>query len=403
MQASGSIAIVGGGPSGLLAAIALARRGIRTTVFERDVHPELAPRFNPDRSYTIDITGHGLRALRHIDATSYFDAHLLRFKGIQHRGRVAQPWNEPGWTGSRGDIVRALMAPIAERHGELVTFEFESRVTAVDVHAGALTCESAGDGGATRRFDLIIGADGAGSVVREAMREQVPGFTVATKSIPNYVTMLALDRVSDEMDANYLQALSLRHFYVGGAISGDGESRPPIWFCAIGSKHELSFSSVQEARRFLGDTCPELFDMASDEAIAAFAQRRCYHVGRTLTCSQLHGGRAVLLGDAAAAFPPIGQGVNAAMESAMVLDRHIGEASTDLVDAAARYSTAWKPEADAVSWISQQTLFDNPLNTLRSLVTMAIGQNVVDQAKSSSMSYAQVRDKAKRLGPVWTR
>src|SRR5919199_1064035 len=90
------IAIVGGGPAGLVAAIALARRGIRTTVFEREVHPERAPRFNPDRSYTIDITGHGLRALRHIDATSYFDARMLPFNGIKYKGRLVQEWAEPG-------------------------------------------------------------------------------------------------------------------------------------------------------------------------------------------------------------------------------------------------------------------------------------------------------------------
>jgi thioredoxin reductase len=52
-----TIALVGGGPAALVAAIALARRGIRTSVFERDTHPEIAPRFNPDRSYTIDISG----------------------------------------------------------------------------------------------------------------------------------------------------------------------------------------------------------------------------------------------------------------------------------------------------------------------------------------------------------
>ena len=46
----GEIAIVGGGPVGLVAAIALARRGIRTTVFERDTRAETAPRFNPNRS-----------------------------------------------------------------------------------------------------------------------------------------------------------------------------------------------------------------------------------------------------------------------------------------------------------------------------------------------------------------
>ena len=59
-----SIAIIGGGPAGLVAAIAFARRGLRSTVYERAADPATLPRVNPDRSYTIDITGHGLRALR---------------------------------------------------------------------------------------------------------------------------------------------------------------------------------------------------------------------------------------------------------------------------------------------------------------------------------------------------
>ena len=44
MSAIARIAIVGGGPSGLVIANALARRGIATTVFERDAHPEIAAR-----------------------------------------------------------------------------------------------------------------------------------------------------------------------------------------------------------------------------------------------------------------------------------------------------------------------------------------------------------------------
>jgi len=83
MEEAGSIAFVGGGPASLVAAIALARRGVPSTVFERDTHPEAAPRFNPDRSYTIDISGHGYRALRHIEACPCFDERLITFKGIK--------------------------------------------------------------------------------------------------------------------------------------------------------------------------------------------------------------------------------------------------------------------------------------------------------------------------------
>jgi len=110
------IGIIGGGPGGLTAAIALARRGVRSTVFERDAHPSLMPRFNPDRSYPIDITGHGLKALRHIDALAHFDTHLTPFRGIKYGRRVLDPWHEPGWIGSRGDITRALMSLAEERH-----------------------------------------------------------------------------------------------------------------------------------------------------------------------------------------------------------------------------------------------------------------------------------------------
>jgi 2-polyprenyl-6-methoxyphenol hydroxylase-like FAD-dependent oxidoreductase len=403
-QESGGIAIIGGGPAGLVAAIALARRGIATTIFERDAHPELAPRFNPDRSYTIDITGHGLRALRHIDATGYFDDRLLPFRGIQYEDRVVEDWPEPGWTGSRGDILRALMAVATDRHKESVHVEFGCRVSHVDVLAGEVSFTPPGGVAVRRRFDLVVGADGAGSTIRQAMQKQIPGFSVTKKSLPNYLTMIALDRLSDQLDETYLQALATRPFCVAGAIPGDEESDGPRWFCGIGTRRPLSFSSAAEARGYLRRNCPRVLDLASGGAIAAFAGRTCYHIGQKLTCSRLAGGRAVLLGDAAGPFPPIGQGVNAAMEAAAELDRCIGAAgpgADSLAGAAARYDAAWKPELDAVSWISEKMLFENRLHTLRANVTMRAGRNVIGRAKSSQVPWSQVQAEARRWGPLW--
>src|SRR5439155_16706454 len=242
-EGAADIAIVGCGPAALVVAIALARRGIRTTVFERDPHPEQAPRFNPDRSYTIDISGHGLRALRHIDACSYFDERLIRFKGLKI-GRTTEEWSLPGWTGSRGDILRALMALAEEKYREWARFEFECRVTGVDVHAGTVTCNPPSGTPVSRQFDLIIGADGAGSVVRHAMLQQVGEFTVESKSLPNYCTMIELDRVGDEMDRNYLHGLSTRPFCVAGAIKGEKGPDTSRWFCAVGTKAKAVFSSA---------------------------------------------------------------------------------------------------------------------------------------------------------------
>ena len=77
-----SVAIIGGGPAGLTLAAALAQQGgFEIAVFERADDHSSAETYNPDRSYTIDITGHGLRAARFIGVTDRFDAGLIHFKG----------------------------------------------------------------------------------------------------------------------------------------------------------------------------------------------------------------------------------------------------------------------------------------------------------------------------------
>jgi kynurenine 3-monooxygenase len=402
---AGTVAILGAGPSGLVLAIALARRGLSSTVFERDVHPDAAPRFNPDRSYTIDISGHGLKALRHIDACSEFDDRMIRFKGLKIPGGGTEEWTLPGWTGSRGDILRALMA-VLEKYGDLVTMEFETPVESADTLSGSLTVAPKSGPPMTRTFDLIVGADGAGSTIRAALRDQIPGFTVTAKSFPNYCTMIELDKVGNLLDKNYLHGLSTSPFCVAGAIKGDEGSLSARWFCAIGTKKHIEFPSAEEARRFLQERCPRVLEFTGDKQVEAFAKRTCYHIGRSLNCSQFHGGKAVLIGDAAAPYPPIGQGVNGAMESAMTLDQCISEAGNlpdRLPVAAARYTGAWKPEADAVSWISERSLFENRLHAVRALATEKLGLSIFAQAKSAEIPYSEVRRKAERLWPLWAR
>jgi 2-polyprenyl-6-methoxyphenol hydroxylase-like FAD-dependent oxidoreductase len=405
VKSFGTIAILGAGPAGLLLAIALARRGLSATVIERDVPPDIAPRFNPDRSYTIDISGHGLKALRHIDAVAEFDRRMYRFKGLKIPGRGTEEWTLPGWTGSRGDILRALMSVLG-RYKDMVAMEFETNVEGVNPVAGSLTSRQRSGESIVRSFDLIVGADGAGSTVRSALQSQVPGFTVTSKSFPNYCTMIELDNVGERLDKHYLHGLSTRPFCVAGAIRGDDGPDSARWFCAIGTKDRIGFAGTNEARKFLQDRCPRVLEFAGDEQVQGFAGRTCYHIGRSLNCSQFHAEKAVLIGDAAAPYPPIGQGVNGAMESAMVLDECIQDAGSSpgsLPRAAAQFTERWKPEADAVSWISERSLFENRFHTVRALATSMLGLSIFEQAKSAEVPYSQVRRQAERLWPLWAR
>ena len=138
-----SVAIVGGGPAGLTLAAALAQQGgFEITVFERADDHFSAETYNPDRSYTIDITGHGLRAARFIGITDRFDAGLIHFKGLRiaphpwlrrlGAGFAEEPYHGRGWTGSRGDICRCLQAHPLERHADSVALRFGAEASIVD-------------------------------------------------------------------------------------------------------------------------------------------------------------------------------------------------------------------------------------------------------------------------------
>lgn len=398
------IAIVGGGPAGLVMAIALARKGIKTAVFERDQHPAIAPRFNPDRSYAIDITGHGLKALRYIDACDVFDNHMLPFKGIklQIGGKTKiEPWDDQGWTGSRGDILLALLDKIESQYANEISLQHETAVTDLNVYTGNLTTRTT-NSTQTHTFDFIIGADGGGSIIRQAMETQLPAFTTHYEEIPNYATMLELDRNVDTLDPRYLHILNPNPFCVAGAINGATGKESVRWFCAVGTNEQLHLGNTPAAQKFFAQKAPALLNMISPQSLAAFAQRQCFHIGKMLSCSQLYGGKAVLLGDAGAPFSPIGQGINAAMESAIWLDQEILSADPiHLYQAAQRYSLAWKPEADAVTWICKKLVYGRPSHILRMALTTPLGLNVLSNAKQTHLSYTQVKQQARALRPLW--
>ena len=144
-----NIAVVGAGPAGLTFACALAQAGgYRIQLFERDQdHGEVAT-YNPNRSYTIDITGHGFNAARAIGITERFDADLIAFKGIKIApapwmrrlgwGFIDEPYGSQGWTGSRGDICRSLQAHLLHHYANSVDLHFGVEAQLANAERGEL-------------------------------------------------------------------------------------------------------------------------------------------------------------------------------------------------------------------------------------------------------------------------
>lgn len=346
------VCIIGAGPAGLLLALCLQRRvGVRVTLVEqRENHAQVAT-YDPARSYTIDLTAHGMRALEYAGVRGRLVRELIPFKGIRvSTARLAfdNAHRSGGVTGSRGDICRSLLRELESCGRDVVELRFETPATVVDADAGLVQI---GQEATPRQFDLVVGADGAGSGTRAAL-----GISIAAGAYTNHGSMIRLDVGVDALDPSWLYMLGVPPvMQVAGAINGPGGPADPLWFCQIGTDGPLGpFASPGDAERWLAAHCPRVRAHVSAESIAAFATMNAIPTGKWKVLDTFVKGRVVLVGDAAAPFPPIGQGINAALECVTVLDRCIGELPDDAAAAARRFEALWRPEAMAITSIARQ-------------------------------------------------
>ena len=343
-----------------------------------------------------------------VGAADRLDKELIKFCGIKMRNFVHglvnydEPYNGRGWTGSRGDICSSLEREILSKP-KPAKLVFNTEATIVNINEGTV---QVGSDKAVLTFDLIIGCDGGGSSARAALKAQSPGFTVESTDLGNHSIMLHFDQSTSELDPKWLHIFSPDPtLSVAGAICGEKGPEEPRWFCQIGFSGKKSFASPEEAEKFLKDANPLLLKYASKKSITDFSKRECLPTGKAKKCSSLTAGRVVLLGDAGAPVPPIGQGVNAAMESAVTLDRVIGEtlpaallSSHDDRSNISRtiginFNKAWKPEVDALLNIALQVDLSKWYTVPRILSSLLLGYSGLQAAKDSKLTYQQARNR----------
>ena len=182
---SGAVAIVGGGLVGSLLASVLGRRGYSVTVHERRRDPRQAGADN-GRSINLVLTRRGIRALERVGlAGRAFELTVPVTGRMVHDldGTLAyQPYgrdaSECNYSISRAALNRYL---IGEAESLGVRFRFGMRLKAADLDGGRLTFDDDTSGTTVEvSADRIVGADGAGSVVREAFRA-IDGFDDSTE------------------------------------------------------------------------------------------------------------------------------------------------------------------------------------------------------------------------------
>ena len=177
------IVVVGAGLVGSLLACYLGRRGYRVDVYERRADPRSATT-ERGRSINLALSERGLDALRRIDLIDTVMAPALPMHGrMIHSPDGSVSFQSYSASGDRAinSIGRAALNETLLDAAEAtsgVTIIFDARLSDYDLKANRLTFEIGGADIAVDA-DIVLGADGFGSVLRQSL-ESIGRVSVVT-------------------------------------------------------------------------------------------------------------------------------------------------------------------------------------------------------------------------------
>lgn len=355
------LTLVGAGLAGALLATLLARRGWQVEVFERRPDPRRRG-YEGGRSINLALAERGLHALRQAGLQEGVMRQAVMMRGrlvhfadgrtqLQRYGRDDR---EVIWSVHRGRL-NLLMLDAAEAAGARI--RFRHRLDSVDFASRRLA--TVDDIACTRHehsFEALVGADGAGSALRQAMHAAQP-LGERFEPLGHGYKELEIPPAPDggfRIEPNALHIWP-RGGYMCIALPNSERSFTVTLF--LPNEGDPSFASVTTAAQ-----ARALFERDFPDALALipalehdFVSHPTGLLGTLYLDRWSLDRRAVLLGDAAHAMVPFhGQGMNCAFEDCIELADQLG-ARPDFASAFAAFEAARRQNALAI----QQMALEN--------------------------------------------
>jgi 2-polyprenyl-6-methoxyphenol hydroxylase-like FAD-dependent oxidoreductase len=353
-----SVAIAGGGIAGMTTALLLARAGASVTLLERVSEPSAV-------GAGILLQPNGLAVLAGLGVDQALGRHGHRPVGTAIRSadgtRIlsTSPPDHGRWFDGllglrRSRLHECLLGAARDQPG--ITVRLGATVVAART-AGSVRVHRR-DGDRTIQADLVVGADGVGSIVRDCGDF---GAQVRASGATYLRGLVAGDDLG--LKDEYWTPLGL----FGGLPMGDGTTyfyaaatAPPVAAAVAGG-------DVDALRRCWATVLP-LAGRVLDR-VGSFEELLVNEVVR-VDCARWSDGRLVLVGDAAHAMAPnLGQGANSALVDAAVLSTMLA-AEQPVGQALARYAARRRPavgrvqdDADRLARLS--SIFSPGLRRLR--------------------------------------
>jgi 3-(3-hydroxy-phenyl)propionate hydroxylase len=347
------VLIAGGGPVGVIAALALARQGIAVQVFEAEPHVNDNPRAATTHAATLEI----------LDRLGLVDE-VIRRGLMEPKFRV---WNrEPRQLIVEFDfgvlkndtpypyVVQCEQHKLAnmtiERLRQLphASVEFDARVTSFEQSADHVdvTVETA-SGARTISGAFLIGCDGGRSTVRKALDIEFEGYTHAERFLI-LTTTFSFETSYAECSRNYFSDVNewCALFKVTG---DDGNGLWRLLFPTRPGETDAEAFDEASVQRRLQNFFPKVGDYP-------VTHRNIYNVHQRVAAS-FRKGRVFLAGDSAHVNNPLGGlglnfGIHDAVELADLLGKVVcGEADESVLDS---YDQRRRPLN--VEYVQQQTI-----------------------------------------------
>lgn len=371
-----TIAIVGAGPGGLLAARALQLGGLPVTVFDADASLE-----SRDQGGTLDLhADSGQIAIEDAHLTEEFEA-LARPEGQAHRlldpdGTVlVEQVPEPGHAAAP-EIDRAQLRRMLAESLTPGTIRWGARVSSVE--AGSITFAD----GSSTSADLVVGADGAWSRVRASLTDAAPTytgvsfidalFTDVTEQHPEIAALvgdghmwangdgrtLVLQRNSGDVVRGYI-SMRAELDWLASAGLGIADGRGGV-LDANGTQATDTGRVRQVLRERFAGFAPELLRII-DESEGTLPNRPIFALPTPTTWE--HRDSITLLGDAAHVMSPFGgNGVNLALLDGAELARAVlsaVDAGSSLGDAVHAYETRMIARGAQIGQASNEAIVEH--------------------------------------------
>lgn len=369
-MSNNKVTIIGAGLCGTLLSIRLAQRGYQVSLHEKrgDMRKqELAA----GRSINLALSHRGIGALK---LAGVYDE--VKDLCIPMHGRMIHPLGGTSffsrYSGRSDEYINSIsrsglnevLLDVAERT-DGIELHFDSKCVDVDLETATtkFISKASPDKKTTVEADVVIGADGAGSIVRKSMLRQT------TKLLFNYsqnflrhgykeLSILPLNDGEYRIEKNALHIWPRGEYMIIALPNLDGSFTVTMFHPFGGEQGFDSLVSDDKIKSIFESQFPDLIEQMPhyltdyhDNPVATLGTIKCYPW-------QAYG-KACIIGDAAHAIVPFyGQGMNASFEDVTVFDRVLDQHEGNWHDVLEQFQEERVQDANAIADLALDNFYE---------------------------------------------